>query len=470
MELYVTEISKYVIALFMLLYTAEAFLTFRYTTEKKRRGLYIRQIICMFAVQLSCFIQIIARTGKPVYLFFFIFQIIIFVSVLMLFYTIYPDGNRLLVNNACMLLVISMTILTRLSYDRAVRQFFIMTASFIIGFFVPEIIYRFDIIKKFTWIYAAAGAVAIGAVLLYGAVTNGSKITYTVAGITFQPSEAVKILFLLFMAGALHEAKELWQLFLASAVAAVHVMILVLSKDLGSALIFFVIYLAMIYISTEKIEYLLTGLFLGVVASIFAYRHFYHIRVRVKAFLDPFGDIASSGYQVSQSLFGISSGGWFGLGLYGGSPRSIPFVEQDFIFSAIAEELGVVFAVLMALVCVSSFLMIMREGYFLKDRYYRLVVCGIGVAYIFQTFLTIGGGAKFIPLTGVTLPLVSYGGTSVLVTIIMMMIAEGCCMIRTRERYAAMEKRKAKKRLEEIRKEGDTGDNGNRQNASWEEK
>jgi hypothetical protein len=110
--------------------------------------------------------------------------------------------------------------------------------------------------------------------------------------------------------------------------------------------------------------------------------------------------------------------------------------------SAVAEELGVVFAVLMALVCVSTFLMIMREGYFLKDRYYRLVVCGIGVAYIFQTFLTIGGGAKFIPLTGVTLPLVSYGGTSVFVTIIMMMIAEGVCMIRTDERFKAMERRR----------------------------
>ncbi len=442
MELYVTEISKYVIALFMLLYTLEAFLTFRYSTEKKRRGLYIRQIICMFAVQISCFIQIIARTGKPVYLFFFIFQIIIFASVLMLFYAIYPEGNRLIINNACMLLVISMTILTRLSYDKAVRQFFIMTASFIIGFFVPEIIFRFEFIKKFTWAYAALGAAAIGAVLVYGAATNGSKITYTVAGITFQPSEAVKVLFLFFMAGAVVEATEIWQLFVASAVAAVHVIILVLSKDLGSALIFFVIYLTMIYISTEKIEYLLTGLFFGVVASIFAYRHFYHIRVRVKAFLDPFGDIASSGYQVSQSLFGISSGGWFGLGLYGGSPRSIPFVEQDFIFSAIAEELGVVFAVLMALVCVSTFLMIMREGYFIKDRYYRLIACGIGVAYIFQTFLTIGGGAKFIPLTGVTLPLVSYGGTSVFVTIIMMMIVEGVCMIRTDERFKAMEKRR----------------------------
>lgn len=447
MELYVTEISKYVIALFMLLYTVEAFMSFRYSTEKMRRGIYIRQIICMFSVQLSCFIQIIARTGKPVYLFFFIFQIIIFASVLMLFYAIYPTGNRLIINNACMLLVISMVVLTRLSYDKAVRQFFIMTASFIIGFFVPEIIYRFDFIRKFTWAYAILGVAAIGAVLLYGAVTNGSKITYTLAGITFLPSDVVKIVFLFFMAGALYEAKEIWQLFIASIIAAVHVIILVLSKDLGSALIFFVIYLALIYISTERVEYLLTGLFFGVVASVFAYRHFYHIRVRVKAFMDPFSDIASSGYQVSQSLFGISSGGWFGLGLYGGSPHSIPFVEQDFIFSAVAEELGVVFAVLMALVCVSTFLMIMREGYFLKDRYYRLVVCGIGVAYIFQTFLTIGGGAKFIPLTGVTLPLVSYGGTSVFVTIIMMMIAEGVCMIRTDERYAAMERRKRLRNL-----------------------
>ena len=442
MELYVTEISKYVIALFMFLYTLEGFLTFRFTTEKKRRGLYIRQIICMFAVQLSCFIQIIARTGKPVYLFFFIFQIIIFASVLMLFYAIYPDGNRLIINNSCMLLVISMIILSRLSYDKAVKQFFIVTASFLIGFFIPEIIFRFDFIKKFTWVYAAAGAAAIGAVLLHGAVTNGSKITYTIAGITFQPSEAVKILFLFFMAGALCEAKDIRQLFIVSVVAAIHVIILVLSRDLGSALIFFVIYLTLVYISTEKLQYLFTGLFFGAIASIFAYRHFYHIRVRVRAFLDPFTDIAASGYQVSQSLFGISSGGWFGLGLYGGSPRSIPFVEQDFIFSAIAEEMGVVFSVLMALVCVSTFLMIMREGYYIRDRYYRLIVCGIGVAYIFQTFLTIGGGAKFIPLTGVTLPLVSYGGTSVFVTIVMMMVVEGICMIRTDERFKAMERRR----------------------------
>ena len=92
--------------------------------------------------------------------------------------------------------------------------------------------------------------------------------------------------------------------------------------------------------------------------------------------------------------------------------------------------------------------MIMYEGYFIRDRYYRLVVCGIGVAYVFQSFLTIGGGSKFIPLTGVTLPLVSYGGTSVLVTIVMIMIVEGVCLIRTDERFEAMQRRKAQKEKE----------------------
>ncbi|MBR1670456.1 MAG: FtsW/RodA/SpoVE family cell cycle protein [Butyrivibrio sp.] len=445
MELYVTEISKYVIDFFMLCYVGLSFLAFKYSTEKKRKGIYMGQILCMFAVQISCFIQIIARSGEAVYLFFFAFQIIIFVFVLLLFSSIYPEGNRLIINNTCMLLMIGMVMLTRLSYDRAVKQFFIVTASFVIGFFVPEIIFRFEFLKKFTWIYAAVGVVSIGAVLIYGAATNGSKITYTLAGITFQPSEAVKILFLFFMAGAMTKARNIWQLFFASLAAAVHVIILVLSKDLGSALIFFVIYLALIYISTENIGYLALGLFFGVLASVISYRLFSHVRVRVQAWLDPFGDIASSGYQLSQSLFGISSGGWFGLGLYGGSPRSIPYVERDFIFSAIAEEMGVIFAVLMALICVSTFLMIMYEGYFIKDRYYRLLSCGVGVSFIFQTFLTIGGGSKFIPLTGVTLPLVSYGGTSVLVTIVMMMIVEGVCMIRTDERFEAMERRKKRK-------------------------
>ena len=442
MELYVTEISKYVITLFLLAYTVLAFLAFKYKTESRRKLIYTGQIISMFSMQIACFVQILARTGQVAYGFFFAFQIIVFASALMLFYIIYPDGNRLIFNNCCILLMIGMIILTRLSYDKAIKQFFIIAASFIVGFFVPEIIFRFDFLKNLTWIYAGVGIVAIGVVLILGAATHGSKISYTIAGITFQPSEFVKILFLFFMAGALFEADSLLELFLTSVVAAAHVIILVLSKDLGSALIFFVIYLGLIYISTENIGYLAIGTAFGVLASVISYKLFSHIQVRVQAFLDPFSDIERSGYQVSQSLFGISSGCWFGLGLYGGSPQSIPYVERDFVFSAIAEEMGVVFATLMTLVCISTFIAFMYEGYFIRDRFYRLVITGIGVAYVFQTFLTIGGGAKFIPLTGVTLPLVSYGGTSVLTTIIMFMTAEGICMIRTDERYEAMEKRR----------------------------
>ena len=442
MKLYVTEISKYVITLFMLIYVAGAFGTFAYKRISQRKWLYGLQIASMFAVQIACFVQILTRTGKAQYAFFFGFQIVVFASAIMLFYIIYPDGNKLIFNNSCLLMMVGMIVLTRLSYSRSIKQFFVITASFILGFFVPEIIFRLNMLKKFTYVYAGAGILLLGIVLILGAATNGSKITYTLAGITFQPSEFVKIIFLFFMASALYSADNIWQLFFTSFIAAVHVIILVLSKDLGSALIFFVIYLALIYIATENIGYLILGMSFGVLSSAVAYRLFSHIQVRVQAWLDPFSDIAASGYQISQSLFGISSGGWFGLGLYGGSPTSIPYVEQDFIFSAIAEEMGVIFASLLTLVSLCSFIAIMNEGYFIKDKFYRYLSSGVAVAFIFQTFLTIGGGTKFIPLTGVTLPFVSYGGTSILTTMIMIMIAEGVSMIRVDERYEAIERKK----------------------------
>ena len=143
--------------------------------------------------------------------------------------------------------------------------------------------------------------------------------------------------------------------------------------------------------------------------------------------------IDSAGYQITQSLFAISSGGFFGLGLYKGTPESIPTVEADFIFSAIAEELGILFAVCLILICVSCFIMFMNISIRLNDKFYQLIAFGLGVIYIFQVFLTIGGGTKFIPLTGVTLPLISYGGSSVLTTLMMFAIVEGLYVLRQKE-------------------------------------
>ena len=169
----------------------------------------------------------------------------------------------------------------------------------------------------------------------------------------------------------------------------------------------------------------------------------------MQAWKDPWSLIDSAGgYQITQSLFAISSGGWFGLGLYKGTPESIPVVETDFIFSAIAEELGIVFAICLILICVSSFMMIMNIAASLQDKFYRLIAFGLGVTYIFQVFLTIGGGTKFIPLTGVTLPLISYGGSSVLTTLVMFSVIEGLFIIRQEE----YEKEKLAKKRRVVKK------------------
>ena len=270
-------------------------------------------------------------------------------------------------------------------------------------------------------------------VLILGQTTYGSKLSYSIGGVTFQPSEFVKILFVFFVASALYEASGFLEVFTTAVVAAVHVIVLVISKDLGSALIFFVVYVLMVYVATKNLLYVLAGAGGGAVAAYLAYKVFRHVQVRVQAWKDPWSVIDSAGYQITQSLFAISSGGFFGLGLYKGTPESIPTVEADFIFSAIAEELGILFAVCLILICVSCFIMFMNISIRLNDKFYQLIAFGLGVTYIFQVFLTIGGGTKFIPLTGVTLPLISYGGSSVLTTLMMFAIVEGLYVLRQKE-------------------------------------
>ena len=319
---------------------------------------------------------------------------------------------------------------------------------------VPFLINKFKLLKELKWVYALVGLLALGIVYVLGAVTNGSKISYTLGGYTFQPSEFVKIIFVLFVAGMLVEADKFSHVFLSAFIAALHILILVCSKDLGSALIFFIVYISMLLVATKKWIYLFLGSGTGIAAAIFAYRVFTHVQVRVQAWKDPWSAIDGAGYQITQSLFAIGTGGWFGMGIFQGSPTSIPYVEADFVFSAVAEEFGVIFALCMILVCLSCFLMFMRIARSITERFYMLTTVGIAVMYAFQVFLTIGGGTKFIPLTGVTLPLVSYGGSSVLTTIIMFSIIQGLNIIKQDEgEKLKRKKEKPKKSKRRIRDE-----------------
>lgn len=448
MELYITELSKYFITLFIALYTLECFLVFRFQDEERRRGIYFRQNLLMFLVHFSCFLVICFETGKLEYLLFYVLQQILLFATIVLFSMIYPNGNRLIINNMCMLLSIGFIILSRLSFEKAIKQFFIVTVSIIIGMLIPFLIHKFKFLRSFTWAYAAAGIAALGIVLILGSVTYGSKISYSVAGVTFQPSEFVKIIFVFFLAGALCESHDLLRVALTAVIAGAHVLILVISKDLGSALIFFIVYVMMVFIATGNWIYLLLGCAGGSGAAVMAYQLFSHVQVRVQAWKDPFICIDDAGYQITQSLFAIGSGGWFGLGLFRGTPDSIPFVEADFVFSAVAEELGIVFSMCMILICISCFIMFMNISMRLKDRFYQLTAFGLGVTYIFQVFLTIGGGTKFIPMTGITLPFISYGGSSVLTTLVMFFIIEGLYIIRQEEGAKRVKKKRRPRRME----------------------
>lgn len=439
----ILELSKYILVIFIALYTLECFVVFRYENLEERNGIYIRQDILIFLVHFIGFATIALQKKDIAYWFLYVFEAIIFFTVIILYRMIYPKGNRLTINNMCMLLSIGCVILARLSLDKAIRQFVIIVAALIFAMVIPHFIQKLRFLKNFTIVYGSVGIALLLMVLIVGAVTNGSKISYTIAGVSFQPSEFVKIIYVFFLACMLANADKFVNILLSALGAGAHVMILVLSRDLGSALIFAVVYLVMLFVATKNYWYLLLGGVAGSGAAFLAYRLFSHVQTRVMAWKNPWADLNGMGYQITQSLFAIGTGGWFGLGLLGGTPKSIPYVEADFIFSAIAEEMGVLFAICIILISLSCFILFMNIAMKLNDRFYRLIAVGLGVTYGFQIFLTIGGGTKLIPLTGVTLPLISYGGSSILSTLIMFAIIQGLYIIHKEQG----EKRERRKKL-----------------------
>lgn len=420
---YLTALSKYFILILMVFYTIEALTVVFF--KRKSNAVFIRQEIYLFFIQFFAYATICLKSGKIDYLFFYaILQLVIF-SVIVLYQTIYPGIDKGLLNNLTLLLSLGFIILTRLDFSKAVKQLIIASVSLTLSFFVPTLIRHLSLLRRLKWLYVSLGLACLSVVLILGQVTNGSKIFYTVAGITIQPSEFVKVIFVFAVAALLYHKKRFSTYVVSAVIAALHVLILVASRDLGSALIFFVTYMAMLFVASKNYLYLAMGMLAGSGAAYAAGKLFTHVQVRVQAFLDPFSVIDKEGFQITQSLFAVACGGFWGTGLMKGVPEDIPYVESDFIFSAIAEEMGVIVAVCMLLVCVFCFLTFMKTAMVIRDSYYRLVAVGFGVMYIFQVFLTVGGGIKFIPLTGVTLPLVSYGGSSVLVSIVIFAIVQG---------------------------------------------
>jgi len=442
----IIEVSRYLIIILFCVYTMQCFASqIPGLRENTRNGIYHWQRLLIYIIHMiaSNLIYIVTDDFRMVILYAAQFALI---TVIQCFFQLfYEKASRLLTNNMCMLMVIGFVMVSRISPDKAIKQTIIAAVASMLAFIVPLCIKRVGIVRNLFPIFAVAGLGCLLAVYIAGAISYGAKLSISIGGVSFQPAEFVKISFIFFVAGMLYKNTSFMRVCITTVIAAAHVLLLVISKDLGAALIFFVVYLVMLFVATKNILYIFAGTGAGAAACVIGYHLFSHVRVRVLAWQTPLEVIDNEGYQICQSLFAIGTGSWLGLGLYKGAPEKIPVVAQDFIFSAISEEFGGIFAICLILVCLSCFLLFLKISTEISDQFHRLLALGLGTLYAFQVFLTIGGVTNFIPSTGVTLPLVSYGGSSILSSVIIFAIIQGLYILKQDE-GCSNEKRSSRKK------------------------
>lgn len=417
-------ISRYVLVLLSALFSFVSFKCIK-DTNKKQNSYIILQRLLMYLIHFILFAIIYLYSENINIIIFYIAQVVFFVLLNVITRKLYRNYHKALLNLMSFMLMIGFAIITRISYNKGIRQFIICIFAALITLVIPKIMEKSKKIRNYSYLFGIFGIGALALVYVIGNVTSGAKLSIDLKVITIQPSEFVKISFVLFLSGILYRYKGLKGVIISGIFAAIHVLILVISKDLGTALILCVVYLFIVYMATGKTRYLVGGLIVGSGASMLAYKLFYHVKVRVEAWIDPWPIIDSKGYQITQSLFAIGTGGLFGSGLFMGLPESIPVVEQDFIISAICEELGSFFSICIILMSMCIFIISIRIALNCKDEFYKLTTAALACTYGFQIFLTVGGAIKLIPSTGVTYPLLSYGGSSLLSTIAIFTILQG---------------------------------------------
>ena len=420
------QTAKYLMIALIVVYTVQSFLLFfRHHGEQVKRILFKEQALLIYLFLSLGFLSMAAYTGDSEILILFAFTLALITAIQLVYRLVYIHGSVLLCNHMCLLFGIGMLLLTRLNPAQAGRQLVIGAVSLgLTGFFPFLMSKNKDTFRRLKWLYLILSAVLLLLVLFAGQTSYGAKISVAIGSVSVQPVEIVKLLFVFFLAALYYEKQTLMSAVFAGGCTAAFLLILALARDLGAALIFFVIYVGMTYAVYRKWVLLPAATALVVVAMAVAGRLLGHVSNRIIAWIDPLSAIDDQGYQISQSLFGIGTGSWMGSGLFMGRPKSIPVVSKDFIFSAISEELGAIVAIAVILISFLVLLLFFRMAKEMQDPFYRRVSLGMGICYGFQVFLTIGGCIKLIPSTGVTFPLVSYGGSSLLVTFTMFALLE----------------------------------------------
>jgi cell division protein FtsW (lipid II flippase) len=362
-----------------------------------------------------------------------------------------PHSDVLLLPLVTLLTGIGLVMIFRLTYNiegveslATTQAIWILIGSgtlFLMVLFLRNYHRLFD----YKYLFAFAGVFLIASTFTpLGYEVNGARLWVDLGPVNFQPSEFARIALIVFFAGYLAEKRDLLaatsSTFLGVQIPAIKYFgpvafvwaaslgLLVFEKDLGSSLLFFAVPLLMLYAATGRIAYVILGTVLFSAGSFVTFLLFDHVQVRVQAWLDPWQDPDGTGFQILQSIFNIADGGLLGTGLGAGYAQTIPEVETDFVFSAIASELGLLGATAVLL----AFLIFVYRGtkiaLLAEDDASKLLAFGLTAMFALQTLVIVGGVTKAIPLTGITLPFVSYGGSSVvgnfILTCLLLLVSE----------------------------------------------
>jgi len=409
-----------------------------------RRNLELVFLVIAGAVSTMAYVSVYAGRFREINRVSIIYGVV-FVAIFLLLHVlirfVLPQADPFLLPITAMLAAIGLTEIFRISppLARTQGQWLLVGA----GLFAVTVLLVRDHLRldRYRYLLGALGLALLVATIVLGTTVNGSKLWIHAFGFSIQPSEFAKLAIVIFLAGYLNDKKGLlsvpthhvlgvplpaakyfgpllvmWVLSLA---------MLVFMKDFGMALLFMSIFVALMYMATTRIVYVVLGggLFAG--AAVLAVYIVPHVQDRFQVWLNPWPHAATTGYQLLQSLFTIADGGILGAGfgrgylLYANHQPVVPDLQTDFIFTAIANEMGLIGAVGVVLV----YLLFMWRGFriavWAPDGFSKLLAAGLAFAFGLQTFIILGGVTRLIPLTGITLPFVSYGGSSITANLIL---------------------------------------------------
>ena len=328
-------------------------------------------------------------------------------------------GDTYLFPIVYLLVTMGVVMICRINYDKGMKQvlwYLISIAAFYVTFFCYRYIKN---LQKLKWVYYFGGILLFLITLIFGSVINGAKNWIVIGRFSIQPSELIKLCFIFFLA-CYYSSREktlykgIKERYAVMGCVYVYLGFLILQREWGIMLLFFFSYMVMEYVFEGDFKILAGNIALASLCCYVGYLVLNHIQVRVHTWLNPWADVSGRGYQITQSLFAIASGGFFGAGLGQGRPGYIPKVHSDFIFSAICEEMGMFGGVAIIMLFFIFTYRGIKIALKLPDGFDTCVATGITVLFGIQTFIRVGGVIKMIPLTGITLPFISYGGSSLL--------------------------------------------------------